>query len=349
MRRLALLAALAALAGCDDEPAPGGGGGSGGEGGAGGQGGGGGAAAGWQVELEDEHRVALSVFGTSPGDVWAVGGGLGNGAGALATHFDGAAWEERDPGVAGTLWWVWGSGPDDVFMVGEAGTIVRWNGAGYDTFPALTDATLFGVWGTGPDDVWAVGGTPSGAGDDDVLLRFDGSSWRKVEIPEPRGAAYYKLWGTGPDDVWICGQGGLVLHVTDQGFRWYQGPIPTTLFTVSGNAAGEVWVVGGAPVQLLTLDRQADAFVAVEPPGFASVLNGVSVEPDGDVWIVGTGGVKWRRAAGTWVDETRAEPHQNLHSVFAFGDGGAVVAGGDFLSGPAPGEPREGVVGRYRP
>jgi hypothetical protein len=98
----------------------------------GGGGAGGGAPAGWQVVLDgaDLDRAVLSTWGAAPDDVYAVGGPLGNsGFETLAIHFDGTKWEELSPGGTETFWWVSGSGPKDVWMVGTEGRIAHWDGA----------------------------------------------------------------------------------------------------------------------------------------------------------------------------------------------------------------------------
>ncbi|MDF2692676.1 MAG: Type fimbrial biosis protein PilY1, partial [Labilithrix sp.] len=56
---------------------------------------------------------------------------------------------------------VWGSGPNDVWAVGELATIVHWDGQSWtlatSALPLGTKPDLNGIWGSGPEDVWAVG------------------------------------------------------------------------------------------------------------------------------------------------------------------------------------------------
>ena len=52
---------------------------------------------------------------------------------------------------------VWGSGPADVFAVGEGGTVLHYDGQSWESMAFLTGARLYGVWGSGPADVFAVG------------------------------------------------------------------------------------------------------------------------------------------------------------------------------------------------
>jgi len=59
-------------------------------------------------------------------------------------------------GTTANLSAVWGSGPNDVWAVGDNGTIVRWNGAVWSPVASGTTNDLLGIWGSGPDDIWAV-------------------------------------------------------------------------------------------------------------------------------------------------------------------------------------------------
>ena len=48
----------------------------------------------------------LSISGTSPTDVYAVGADPEDGRGPLVVHYDGASWERLDSGATGDLWWI---------------------------------------------------------------------------------------------------------------------------------------------------------------------------------------------------------------------------------------------------
>src|SRR5689334_23287934 len=101
-----------------------------------------------------------------PDDAWAVGGTPDSGTGKpndIVLRWDGASWtQDTLPGapLGVTLFKVWGTSSDDLYVVGEQGTI--WHRtAGAWTFEgdaALTQSRLFTVHGCGKDDVFAVGG-----------------------------------------------------------------------------------------------------------------------------------------------------------------------------------------------
>ncbi len=296
----------------------------------------------WSVVLGDTQldRVLLSVSGDSLDTVWAVGGGLGTPGEALVVRRTPDGWQTVATGFEETLWWVWVAGPDDVFMVGEAGRIAHWDGSAITPMTSPTTAVLFGVWGSSPTDVWAVGGDPFGMDDTDLILHYDGTEWTVASVPMPEGVAFFKVWGAAADDVWVVGQRGQIVHF--DGAAWSRVASPTTspLFTVSGNASGEVWAVGGPSAVILRYE--GGAWVDVPLPGPASVLNGVAVSPAGEVQVVGSRGTKWWLGTdGVWLDEFDVDPADDLHAAWIRGDD-VLAVGGNF-NAPA-GSSRVGVL-----
>ena len=180
----------------------------------------------WHVVLDETtlDRAVLSVWGSSPTNVFAVGGALGNGQESLVLHYDGKAWKELHPGGTETYWWVGGSGPNDVWMVGENGRATHWDGSVFQEHASGVMATLWGVWAASPTDVWFVGGTPEGgpAKPNDIVLHWDGQGFTNVTLPKALGRSFYKVWGTNSDDLYVVGEAatraiasavGFVAHV----------------------------------------------------------------------------------------------------------------------------------------
>jgi hypothetical protein len=138
----------------------------------------------------------------------------------------------------------------DGWAVGDAGTIVRWNGAAWaaETSPAsIATISLNGVLALNDTDVWAVGNSgtilhrnglgwtlvPSGVtenlnslymlsdnegwavgasdGTSPVILFWDGSTWTRV-FPIPMvNLDLLSIWMVASQDGWSVGQDGLIL------------------------------------------------------------------------------------------------------------------------------------------
>lgn len=304
----------------------------------------------WQVALDegDLDRAVLSVWGTGPNNVYAAGGPLGNtGFSSLALRWDGATFRELHPGGDETFWWVSGSGPNDVWMVGEEGRIARWDGAVFTEHASGTTTTIWGVYAFSPKDAWAVGGTPEGGtkAPNDIVLRWDGAAWSPETLPgEPLGRSLYKVWGTSSEDLYVVGEYGVIWH--RKGSTWSLESDPPlakgTLFTVHGCSPSEVYAVGGQDV--LRSDGTGFAKLDVTLGGG---VNGVSCGAPGEAAIVGTNGLKQRLTGGAWIDDLVDEPYSDLHAVWADGEGAYWAVGGEFISKPSPGKPRKGVIARY--
>ncbi len=307
----------------------------------------------WQTVYDDATLggAVLSAWGTGPDDVYVVGGPLGDsGFTAVAVHYDGSTWTRLSPGGTSSFWWVSGSGPDDVWMVGEDGRITHWDGASFVDHPPLTTATVWGVWAAGPTDAWAVGGTPEGgtAQPNDVVLHWDGTSWTQETLPgTPLGRSLNKVWGTASDDLYAVGESGTIWHRT--GTTWALEPNPATsnLLTVYGCSATDVYAVGGQDV----LHSDGGGTWTEVSINLGNSVNGVTCGPGDDgadaVLVVGFGGLKQRLVDGQWINDFTLAPYADLHGSWADGAGAFWTAGGDFSSDPVAGEARTAVIARY--
>lgn len=153
--------------------------------------------------------VLFGVWGSSPTDVWAVGGDpFAEGETDVILHYTGGAWEAvPSPMPAGVaLFKVWGRAADDVWVVGQAGVILHYDGA-WEAVESPTEAPLFTVAGNSAGEVWAVGGPPG------VALRFDGGGWVTAELPGPASVL------NGVD----VGEDGSVLIVGSNGTKFFRG------------------------------------------------------------------------------------------------------------------------------
>jgi hypothetical protein len=326
VRALVLAAAAALFAGCPRECEPA-----------------------WRPVFDDAPGALLAGWGASEDDVFLVGGGLGAaGSGALALHWDGAAWRALDTAGRGdTLWWVWGAGPNDVWMVGENGLVLRWDGAALTQVPSGTLATLYGVWGPAPDDVWIVGGTVNG-GPYDVVLHWDGQTLTPDTTIPATGVAFFKVWGSSANDMWITGERGTVWRRMRGAWENQSRLLPgggttTSLFTVHGCSPTEIYAVGGKALYRY----DGTGWTYANAPAQTGFVNGVACGAD-EVLMVGLGGLKLRldKAKGTWVDEQLRAPFSDFHGAWIGPGGSAWAIGGNFLD-PAGTTTRVGVVGYH--
>jgi hypothetical protein len=273
----------------------------------------------------------LDVSGPAADDLYAVGGAPDAG---LARHFDGEAWTAVALPAGPLLNWTHAFGRDDVRLVGNGGTVLRWDGASFAVQPTPTDQNLWGVWGASPDDVWAVGGNGT-FGSEPVILHWDGSGWAKAALPvlqKANVAAFFKVWGASASDVWVVGHHGTVLHW--DGAAWTEALVGASddLISIWGTGPDHVVAVGGRGNGIVShYDGHAWETHSLAPlPG----LNGVFLRTPGVVHVVGILGTIARLDGQTFavLDQYQADKQLDLHAVFADDGGHLTAVGGSFAS-----------------
>src|SRR5262245_20750692 len=132
------------------------------------------------------------------------------------SRWNGSAWSEITDTAIQQAAGLWGFAADDVWAVGDFGTLAHWNGAAWtDTLPVGNDRFQedhASVWGAAPDDVWAVGSFGA-------ISHWDGARWTQTQVGQfPYYPYLNKVHGSSPDDVWVVGLSsdgkntGVILH-----------------------------------------------------------------------------------------------------------------------------------------
>ncbi|MDF2697830.1 MAG: Type fimbrial biosis protein PilY1 [Labilithrix sp.] len=133
----------------------------------------GGSSPAWELE-EHDPRTTNQIFGMwgDESAVW-LAGEHGTVRRAKRSAIATKAFEILRVPVLTDLHGVFGFGPDDVWFVGDASTVLHWDGTTFTKLATPFDAArskprLFAVWGSGPNDVWIAG--------DGTILHFQESS-----------------------------------------------------------------------------------------------------------------------------------------------------------------------------
>lgn len=196
----------------------------------------------WSRDEPVTQADLWGVWGSSATDLWAVGGT--EGIAPVILRDTGGGFEPvaiptlLRPGVT-VFFKVWGSGPDDVYAVGQNGVVVHWDGTALEELHVGVGEDLIGIWGTGPDRIVTVGGRRNGA-----AAVWDGSSWRNPDLTGVPGLN--GVWvGEGP--ARLVGNEGIVIDLDPATLEITRSRIDTTVFlhAISGSADGSVVAVGG--------------------------------------------------------------------------------------------------------
>jgi len=201
--------------------------------------------------------------------------------------FASPAWSPMDSGTTNALYGVWGSASNDVFAVGDYGTIVHYNGNYWSAMTSGTANALNGLWGSASNDVFAVG-----AGG--TILHYDGNpgeQWLPMSSPTTNGL--YAVWGSASNDVFAVGDGGTILHFN--GIEW------SAMTSGTGNRLCGVW---------------GSSFSDVFAVGYWDVFGSNIRHYDGTTWSAMTSSMNVE-LYGVWGSAS--------NDVFAVGDMGTIV------------------------
>jgi len=280
-----------------------------------------------------EPVTLRGVWGDGTGVVWAVAE-QGN-----ILRWDGTAWAIHSS-VKGALLTIWGSGPTDIWIGGEAGLL---HGTGpsssqltFTALPSDSDIPITSVHGFGLNDVWAVGGRATWdpetweGREESRVLHYTGptgdpaTEWRLDPISE-RVAVFSRVWGASADDVWLGGvtdlaepYGGVVLRGKSDGAggtSFTEFPVGTGYFDRIYRPTGGV-VLEDAFVVGESSGRVGYVWIGPHDPSdgggaepriftgddFASgyLINAVWAASKNDAWIVGNGGRVWHWDGTSW-------------------------------------------------
>ena len=162
---------------------------------------------GWSLEELPTEQDLWGVWGHSPEDVWVVGGGQGVSPGdPVILHWNGDVWEDvafpelERPNVR-AFYKVWGSGPDDVYVVGQKGAVLHWNGINWEERFVGADQDLVSLWGMGPDRIAMVGGRNNG-----IFVTWNGQAWTTYQLAPTPGLN--GVWMRDADAVHVVGTYG---------------------------------------------------------------------------------------------------------------------------------------------
>ncbi len=202
--------------------------------------------------LDTPGPASATVFGVwaaAPDDVYAVGSI--DGKSGFVWHSDGGAFSGvaldgvlpvNDHAETPGLFKVWGTSPDDVWIVGGSSVVLRGSAAaGFTLVQSGGSDTLFTVHARG-EQVVMVGGGSSG-----VILAVDSGA---LVDETPDGAPLLQGVSVADDgSVWAVGYGGSVYHGRDGVFSPVDPGLDFTasesLHSVWADPDGGVWAAGG--------------------------------------------------------------------------------------------------------
>ena len=199
-----------------------------------------------QVDAKFQPRLCLSKWcwlhplpqGNALLGMWGTGPSdiWAVGDGGTALHYDGQTWALQNTGTKTNLNGVYAPAAGVAVIVGDSGLVLRWNGSTFASEPSGTLSNLNSVWGASGSNVFAVGDTGT-------IIRNMGSGW----VPMSSGTTnnLYRVSGSAADNVWAVGQSGTVRSYAGTSWNTVAGPSTAPIADVYTSGPSDVWVVGG--------------------------------------------------------------------------------------------------------
>jgi hypothetical protein len=288
----------------------------------------------WRLTDSGTTQTLTGVWAdASSGEVFAVG------AGATVLHSRGsrcapqpecARFEIQPAPVQQSLQAVWGLAHDEVYAVGLAGTVPRYDGVAWAAHPQAAqlpaDADLLGVWASTSNDLYVVGQRTAGP----ALFHFDGTAFAELPVSGTTvPKSLVSVWGNGPAEVYAAGATPFVVLI-----RAGAGPSFSLCQTV-GYAPSAIGGSPRGPVVVEKAGRTTDL-----NPGCAPMANARTIPGNADlraIWIGAAAGVVYPVgvAGGIWLGEgamavaqgSSALTTQDLLGVFGAADDDVYAVG----------------------
>ncbi|MBI4285413.1 MAG: PD40 domain-containing protein [Chloroflexi bacterium] len=231
-------------------------------------------------------------------------------------------WQPMPAPTPANLRGIWGTDSKNIFAVGDAGTILRFDGNVWMPMASGTAANLKDIWGSSGNDVFAVG-------DEGTILHYDGTVWSPMDVGTT--ANLQGIHGSAGNDVVVVGDSGTVLHF--DGNVWE--PVPAA----TADNLGDVWG-GDMPLRhvfVSAASRGAILKIAVDTGQVSgeystSIIRRIWGASPTDVYATGAGGTILHYNGTAWNPMTSGTT-ANLTGVsgvpgkeiFAVGEAGTIL------------------------
>jgi len=248
--------------------------------------------------------------------VWGTGSDNVYAVGNSGTilHYDGEAWNvDADLATYVNLRDIWGSSADDIWVVGDGGRAIHSDGNTWESVDTGVREDLTAVWGSSPDNVFAVG--------EETIIHFDGQSWSEVTAPAADHPRHYQdVWGSSGSDVYAVENHEEISHF--DGNVWSNFTIPglESASYVTGSGESDVYIAA----RYFNVYRfDGNSWTSIRQGSFfRDHWRGVWASAEAEFWGVGHELIKYDGM--TWQDVTVYRPA--LSAVWV-STGNEVIAG----------------------
>jgi hypothetical protein len=255
--------------------------------------------------------------------VWGTSGAdvfIGGDSGSIL-RYDGKTLMPMRSSTLETIYNFWGTSNKDIFGVGADGLILHFDGVDWSTMSSGTIQYVRGVWGASSTNVYAAGNAAT-------LLHYDGNAWNVINVSGLTTSHFRGAWGSSANDVFVCGYSGTILHY--DGNSWTKMDTGTGQYILGlwGTSGTNIFAVGGSGT---ILHYDGNAWCPMTSPT-TQELQCVWGANGSDVFAVGATGTILHYDGNTWATMGSGITSyiwrvwgSSGTDVFAVGDGGVIL------------------------
>ncbi|MCP4350868.1 MAG: BACON domain-containing protein [Desulfobacterales bacterium] len=235
-------------------------------------------------------------------------------------------WEKMETPVSENLSGIWGTSENNVYAVGNAGTILHYNGNEWAEMSTDTLYYLRNVWGNSENNVFAVG-------EQGTILHYDGNEqgiWTEMETRT--SADLRSIWGSSGNNIFAVSKQGAILRY--DGTNWETMPVTTlnSLYDIWGISENNVFTVGGTWNSFIIFHYDGNIWTEMPTDVLKNIPFSIWGSSRNNVFAVGDSGMIIHYAGSIWkkMDSNTSKYLRSIwgssrNNVFAVGVDGTIL------------------------
>jgi len=154
----------------------------------------------WNNIKTDYNNNLYDIWASSSDNVYVVGEGI-------VLHYNGIKWNKLEIGLSDIIFFsIWGNSPDDIYIAGDSGFILHFDGFKWVQHETNVYSQLWGIW-SNSKDTFAVG---SPWKYQSTFLHYNGHEWKNIK--NDYNVHLWDVWGIDETNIFAVGDSGKIFH-----------------------------------------------------------------------------------------------------------------------------------------